>query len=211
LESTRRCNLKCKHCGSPSENVKLGEELTTDEVIGAFKQIEQDFDMSQFRHINITGGEPFVRKDLVYILGQISQSPHYRNIDIQTNGVILGKNPNLIGRLKQVGVTGIGVSIDGNREVHDSFRGMNGSYELAIKAAKNAVDSGLTVTVSTVAHAKNLDQIPELYRISKEEIGSRYFRIMTIDPLGRADLNKKYLLSHKQTMGVIDFLEKRAH
>ena len=207
-ESTRRCNLSCKHCGSPSENVQLQEELTTDEVIGAFKQIKEDFDMSQFRHINITGGEPFVRKDLLYILEQVSQSPHYRNIDIQTNGVVLGKNPDLIERLKQFGVTGIGVSLDGNQETHDSFRGMNGSYELAVKAAKSAVDSGLVVTVSTVAHAKNLDQIQGLYKTMKREVKPRIFRVMTIDPLGRADLNKEYLLSPNQTKRVISFLQR---
>jgi len=54
-EATRKCNLSCKHCGSPSENVELGEELTSDEVIGAFNQVERDFDMSGFRHVNITG------------------------------------------------------------------------------------------------------------------------------------------------------------
>ncbi|MAG45537.1 MAG: hypothetical protein CMH63_02065 [Nanoarchaeota archaeon] len=207
-ESTRRCNLSCKHCGSPSEDVPLEEELTTDEVIGAFGQIEEDFDMSQFRHINITGGEPFVRKDLLYILEQVSQSPHYRNIDIQTNGVALGKNPDLVEALKQFGVTGIGVSIDGNQEAHDSFRGRDGSYDLAVKAAKSAVDSGLVVTVSTVAHAKNLDQIPELYEVMKREVKPRVFRVMTIDPLGRADINKEYLLSSDQNREVIDFLQK---
>lgn len=207
-ESTRKCNLSCKHCGSPSENVQLQEELTTDEVIEAFRQIESDFDMSQFRHINITGGEPFVRKDLLYILEQVSQSPYYRNIDIQTNGIALGRNPEIIGRLKQFGVTGIGVSIDGNQETHDSFRGMNGSYELAVGAAKSAVDSGLVVTVSTVANAKNLDQIPELYETIKREVKPRVFRAMTIDPLGRADLNKEYLLSPDQTKGVVGFLQR---
>jgi radical SAM protein with 4Fe4S-binding SPASM domain len=207
-EATRKCNLNCKHCGSPSENVQLQEELTTKEVINAFKQIEEDFDMSQFRHINITGGEPFVRKDLFYILEQISQSPHYRNIDIQTNGMVLGKNPDLIEKLKQFGVTGIGISIDGDQEAHDALRRMNGSYKLAVKAAKSAVDSGLVVTVSTVAHAKNFDQIPKLYETIKKEVKPRVFRVMTLDPLGRADLNKEYLLSSCQTKHVIEFLQK---
>ena len=45
-EATRRCNLKCVHCGSPSEEVELSEELSTNEVVGAFEQIATDFDMS---------------------------------------------------------------------------------------------------------------------------------------------------------------------
>ena len=125
-EATRRCNLHCKHCGSPSEEVRVDNELTTEEVLGAFNQIAEDFDMAKFRHINITGGEPFVRKDLVYILQQLSQKPFYRNIDIQTNSLVLGRKPELLREIKNYGVTGIGVSIDGFRETHEDFRRMQG-------------------------------------------------------------------------------------
>lgn len=85
---------------------------------------------------------------------------------------------------------------------------MKGSYDLAVRAAKSAVDEGLTVTVSAVAHAKNVNQIPQLYESIRKEIKPRTFRVMTIDPLGRADFNKKYLLSPSQTKEVINFLQK---
>ncbi|MFA4960161.1 MAG: radical SAM protein [Candidatus Pacearchaeota archaeon] len=207
-ESTRRCNLHCKHCGSPSEEVQNSEELGKDEVVEAFRQIENDFDMSQFRHVNITGGEPFVREDILEILGVISQSPYFRNIDIQTNGIYIGRNPEVIDELKRKGVTGIGISIDGNKQTHDDFRGMQGSYDLAFRAAKTAVEKGLTVTVSMVANAKNTEQIQGLYEVVKKEIHPKYFRVMTIDPLGRADLNRDYLLSPDQTREAIQFLRE---
>ncbi|RME55172.1 radical SAM protein [Candidatus Woesearchaeota archaeon] len=207
-EATRRCNLSCAHCGSPSENVCLKEELTTEEVINAFDQIARDFDMSQFRHVNITGGEPFVRKDLLTILEEISKQPAYRNIDIQTNGIVLGKKPDLFKQLRDYGVTGIGVSIDGLKGTHDAFRRREGSYDLAFRAAKTAVEEGFTVTVSTVANAKNINEILELYNIVKHEIKPRIFRIMTIDPIGRAQEGNEYLLSPEQTRDVISFLLK---
>jgi len=212
-EATRRCNLSCLHCGSPSEDVELGEELSTDEVIGAFNQIAEDFDMSQFRHINITGGEPFVRKDLLTILREISQLTHYRNIDIQTNGVVLAKRPELFNQLRDYGVTGIGVSIDGLQETHDHFRRRKDGYELAFRAAKTAVEAGLTVTVSTVANATNIQEIPQLYELVKKEIKPRIFRVMTCDPIGRASIDQKYLLSPEQSQEVISFLlqEYTAH
>jgi radical SAM protein with 4Fe4S-binding SPASM domain len=207
-ESTRRCNLKCKHCGSPSEEVQLSKELSAQEIIGAFYQIEKDLDMSKFRHINITGGEPFVRKDLLYILKQISQSPYYKNIDIQTNGVVLGKRPDLISKLKDCGVTGIGVSIDGLKSNHDKFRGMKGCFDLAVKTSKTAVEEGLTVTISTVANSHNFEEIPILYQFVKDEISPRVFRVMTIDPIGRAEIDRNYLLSSSQTKEVISFLQR---
>lgn len=205
-EATRRCNMKCVHCGSPPEEVNIADELTTDEVVGAFDQIAHDCDMSQLRHINITGGEPFVRQDLLDILQRISRKPCYRNIDIQTNGLILYENPELLDELKKHGVTGIGISIDGLKDTHDAFRQMANGFRKAFEAARLAVKKDYVVTVSTVAHAKNVDEIPELFRLVKAEIQPRVFRLMTIDPIGRAQFDGTYQLSAEQVRQVIDFL-----
>lgn len=207
-EATRACNLNCVHCGSPRETWNQEEELTTDEVVGAFYQIAEDFDLSRFHHINITGGEPFVRKDLTEILKQTSKIPQYRNIAIQTNGIYIAEHPEVLTELKKYGVTGLGVSIDGLRKTHDAFRRREGGWDQAIKAAKAGVEAGFVVTVSTVAHAKNIDEIPKLYEMVKE-FHPRYFRIMTIDPIGRAKLNREYLLSPEQTKQVISFLRQK--
>ncbi len=207
-EATRRCNLNCMHCGSPAEDADHAGELTTDEVVGAFEQIARDFDMGQFRHINITGGEPFVRRDLLDVLGRISQYPFYRNIDIQTNGIALANNAGLLEELKTVGVTGLGVSIDGLEESHDAFRRLSGSFAKAVIASKLAVEHGYTVTVSVVAHSGNVDEIPELFEFAKREIRPRVFRVMTIDPIGRAELDSKLMLSPEQLRQVIGFLHE---
>lgn len=206
-EATRRCNLYCLHCGTPSEEVDNSVELTKDEVVGAFKQIAQDFNMSQFRHINITGGEPFVRSDLIDILGAISNWPFYRNIDIQTNGVYIADNPNILMELKKIGITGLGVSLDGFEGTHDSLRGISGCWLKALKASRLAVDAGYVVTVSFVAHSKNIQELDSFYHFIKKEIRPRVFRVMVIDAQGRAQGNSDYLLSPEQTHEVIDFLK----
>jgi radical SAM protein with 4Fe4S-binding SPASM domain len=208
-EATRRCNMKCLHCGSPAENVNLIEELNTDEVIEIFERIAHDFDMSKFRHINITGGEPFVRKDLLDILKHISQYPYYRNTDIQTNGLFIADHPDVLDSLIKYGVTGIGVSIDGLKEQHDAFRNMHGSFVKAVAAAKSSVEKGLTVTVSTVVHAKNISEMENLYQYSKKHIKPRVFRLMFIDPIGRTSIDSEYLLSKEQKMQVISFLQEK--
>ncbi len=206
-EATRRCNLNCVHCGSPCETVNLGKELNTQEVIDAFIQIAKDFDLSKFHHINITGGEPFVRADLLGILKEISKIKEFRNIAIQTNGIHIADNPQVLDEIKKYGVTGIGVSIDGLEKMHDSFRRKEGAWKKAIKAAKLAVEKGLVVTISVTAHSKNLEDIPKLYEYVKK-FHPRYFRVMTIDPIGRAKLNKEYLLSPEQIRHIIKFLKK---
>lgn len=206
-EATRRCNLHCLHCGTPSEEVSHADELTTAEIIGAFEEIARDFDMSRFRHINITGGEPFVRNDLLDVLRAISRWPSYRNIDIQTNGVFIADNPSVLKELRGAGVTGLGVSIDGFESTHDSLRGAVGTWTKAVNAARLSVEAGYVVTISFVAHSKNVHELPSFYDFVKSEIRPRVFRVMTIDPQGRAQENADYLLSPDQTREVIDFLK----
>lgn len=207
-EATRRCNLHCLHCGSPSEESNHAEELNTDEVVEAFHEIARDFDMIRFRHINITGGEPFVRKDLLNILHAISRRPFYRNTDIQTNGVFIADNPNILQEMKRVGVTGLGISIDGFESTHDSLRGISGTWGKAVNAARLAVEAEYVVTVSFVAHSKNVHELPVFYNFVKKEIRPRVFRVMIIDAQGRAQKNSEYLLTPDQKRGVIDFLKR---
>ena len=206
-EATRRCNLLCRHCGSPVEDVNNKDELSTDEVVHAFDEIARDFDMKQFRHINITGGEPFVRGDLLDILRTISKRPFYRNIDIQTNGVYISDNPNVLKELREVGVTGLGISIDGFESSHDSLRGMADTWLKAVDAAKLAVQAGFVVTVSFVAHSENVDELAAFHRFVTNEIHPRVFRVMFIDDQGRVNHNDKLLLSNVQIREVIDFLK----
>lgn len=208
-EATRRCNLRCLHCGSPTEEVNNADELTTDEVVRAFDEIARDFDMSRFRHINITGGEPFVRGDLLDVLRSISRWPFYRNIDIQTNGVFISDNPDILKELRDVAVTGLGISIDGFESTHDSLRGTTGTWSKAINAARLAVQAGYVVTVSLVAHSKNIHELAAFHRFVTDEIRPRVFRVMFIDDQGRAHANNKLLLSNVQIHEVIDFLKRQ--
>jgi len=207
-EATRRCDLHCVHCGSPSEEADHAEELSTEEAGGAFDQIAHDFDLSQFRHINITGGEPFVRRDLFEILERLSRWPSFRNTDIQTNGLALAEHPEWLRELKRYGVTGLGISIDGLRDTHDVFRGKAGSFDKAVEAARRAVAEGYVVTVSAVAHARNVDEIPELFAQIKREVRPRVFRVMTLDALGRASSLDDYHLSPEQLRQVLSFLRR---
>ena len=80
-------------------------------------------------------------------------------------------------------------------------------FEKVFEAAKRAVKSGYVVTVSVVAHSKNVEEIPELYNIVKNEIKPRVFRIMTIDQIGRTSFDSEYLLSKSQITRIVEFLK----
>ena len=111
-ECTLTCNAKCKHCGSSAETKKYDEELTTEEIKNAFKQIADDMEASKIL-INVTGGEPLGRKDLFEVM-------EYATNEL---GFHLGMTT-----LKKSNMETISISIDGLEKTHDDFRGVQGSY-----------------------------------------------------------------------------------
>ena len=86
-ECTLTCNANCKHCGSNAEKKKYDGELTTEEIKNAFKQIANDMDASKIL-INVTGGEPLVRKDLCEVMEYATNELGF-HWGMTTNGILL--------------------------------------------------------------------------------------------------------------------------
>ncbi|MFA4960162.1 MAG: radical SAM protein [Candidatus Pacearchaeota archaeon] len=206
-ESTRRCNLRCKHCESPTEGSRDESELTTEQVIKGFRKIRNQIDMSNFSRVLISGGEPFVRKDLVPVVFELGEIG-YQNISIQSNGIYIADHPEVLEQLKKTNVTGIGVAVDGLESTHDDFRQMKGSWQKSLRALEYSVDAGFQTTASITAHAKNVDELGELYELLSDR-GVNWFKITPIYPLGRTVINQDLLLSPDQTRTLIDFLKTK--
>ena len=162
-ECTLTCNAHCKHCGSNAEKRKYEGELTTDEIKSAFKQIANDMDASKIL-INVTGGEPLVRKDLCEVMEYATNELGFR-WGMTTNGILL--NEGNIEKLKKANMETISISIDGLRETHDDFRGVPGSYDIIINNIKKLKEAGYVkhLQVTTVFNKKNIKQINELYDV----------------------------------------------
>ena len=97
-ETTLRCNAKCKHCGSRAgECDTLKDELTTDEIKKAFKDIAEKIEPSKIL-INVTGGEPLLRKDLFEVMDYSHNELGFR-WGITTNGLLI--NDDIIEKMKK--------------------------------------------------------------------------------------------------------------
>jgi MoaA/NifB/PqqE/SkfB family radical SAM enzyme len=139
---TYRCNLKCIQCNVWRYYIdfpeKLKEELSVEEINKVF------FSYRHFRIIGVTGGEPFLRDDLIEILNIIIQSQNkLKYLFITTNGafphktkrtieIILNNMHNFKNSFKLV----LLVSIDGPERMHDFIRGTHGAYKKAITTIK---------------------------------------------------------------------------
>lgn len=205
-ECTLTCNAKCKHCGSSAEKKQYDGELTTEEIKSAFKQIACDMDSSKIL-INVTGGEPLVRKDLCEVMEYATNELGF-HWGMTTNGILLTEEN--IEKLRKANMETISISIDGIEETHNKFRGVPNSYQTIINNIKKLKKAGYVkhIQVTTVFHKENINQMEELYQIMLE-LGLDSWRLVSMDPIGRANENDNLLLNGKEIKQLLDFIKSK--
>lgn len=205
-ECTLSCNAKCKHCGSYAEKRKYEDELTTEEIKQAFNQIAHDMNAKNII-IYVTGGEPLVRKDLFEVMEYATNELGFR-WGMTTNGILL--NETNIQKLKKSNMETISISIDGLEETHDKFRGVPGSYKTIINNIKNLKEAGYVkhLQVTTVFHKENIGQIEELYQVMLG-LGLDSWRLVSMDPIGRAQENDNLLLNGSEIKQILNFIKSK--
>ena len=126
---TKACNLKCVHCYARAVEQKSKGELTHEQGLRLID------DLAEFGSpvILFSGGEPLMRPDLVD-LAHYAVSKGMRAV-ISTNGTLI--TPQKAAELKKVGLSYVGVSLDGMEEVNDRFRGKKGAFKEAMAGIRN--------------------------------------------------------------------------
>lgn len=107
LAVTDRCNLRCNYC-MPSEGINFvqNDKLLT---IPELKEVSEILVSQGIDKIRITGGEPFVRKDLMVLLRHLATLDGLKDISVTTNATLIGPH---INELKALGIKNINVSLD---------------------------------------------------------------------------------------------------
>lgn len=204
IEMTSACNEHCRHCGSRCGDSKEENALSTEEIKALLDQIKEDFDISNLR-LNITGGEPLLRKDFFEIM-------NYANFlgyrwGMTSNGTLI--TPEVAGKLHEAGMQTVSISLDGLEKTHDWFRESEGSYKKTLEGIHNLINEGgfNHIQITTVVHAQNYDELEDMYA-TFSTIGVRSWRVINIEPIGRAKDDPKLLLTNAQLRGMFDFIEK---
>ncbi|MFC4220246.1 GTP 3',8-cyclase MoaA [Flagellimonas marina] len=115
LAVTDRCNLRCNYC-MPSEGINF---VKSDRLlsISELKKVSELLVSQGVDKIRITGGEPFVRKDLMELMRHLANLEELNDISVTTNATLIGPH---INELKKLGITNINVSLDSiNRETFE--------------------------------------------------------------------------------------------
>jgi radical SAM protein with 4Fe4S-binding SPASM domain len=204
-ESTLRCNLRCKHCGSSCGPDAGGDELSSDEVLRILDTIAQDFDPRRI-FVSITGGEPLMRPDLVRVVEHMTSLG--MRACIVTNGVALDAHKAVA--LRQAGTRTISISVDGTRESHEAIRGP-GTWSRALAAIGHARDAGFAaIEAITCVRPANLGSLSRIERIVREA-GAGLWRLITIDRMGRlSGCNAPEMwLGGAQVAQLLEFIKQR--
>ena len=157
---TRRCNLKCVHCYAHAKNTSFDNELSTDQG----KQLIDDLAEFGSPVMLFSGGEPLVRKDLPQ-LAAYAVEKGMRAV-ISTNGTLI--TPETARNLKKVGLSYIGISLDGMEEVNDRFRGVRGAFQSALEGIKNSQAAGIKVGLRFTINKFNVNEIPKIFQLLEE-------------------------------------------
>ena len=176
-EVTAACNLQCIHChlaaGKRSEN-----ELTTAEGKRLLDQLAQ---VSEFRMMAFTGGEPLIRDDLFELLAY-SQALGFSNT-MATNATLI--DDAVAQRLRRFGVTIAAVSLDGfDAQTHDRVRGQRGAFARALRGMRALQEAGILLHVNVTAMTYNLDQIEPLMKLI-DTLGAGILLMYQLVPVGR--------------------------
>jgi heme b synthase len=176
-ETTRRCNLNCKHCRAVAENHPYDNELDTQ---ASFRLLDQIREVGT-PIIILTGGEPLLRKDIFDI------AAHGTKIGLRMvmapNGTLI--TPEIAEKLKACGIKRISVSLDGSTpQTHDNFRGVENAFNDSIRGIEFAKAAGLEFQINTVITQTNLDEIPKILSLA-EKLGAVAHHIFLLVPTGR--------------------------
>lgn len=197
---TQSCNLKCRHCYSRAENHRYANELTTDEGLRLIDHLA-DFRVPA---LLFSGGEPLCREDL-FILMAHAVNRGIR-VTLSTNGTLI--TPEIAGRIADIGVSYVGISLDGLRANNDAFRGVAGASERALAGVRNCRAVNQRVGFRMTLHRGNVSDVDGVLDLMEHEDVNRIcFYHLVYSGRGSGMMDED--LSHAATRAALDRIAER--
>ena len=197
FEIINKCNLRCSHCGSSC--LSDGQQLSVDDIRRTLITINDDKPM-----VCVTGGEPLLHPDFFGIIDQINKMGF--KWGMTTNGTLIDEKK--AEDLARAQIATVSVSLDGMEESHDKLRGYKGAWELAVRGLSSLIKAGIEPQVTTVCHRGNIEDIEELYELINS-MGITSWRVINVEPIGRACESDGMMLDEKQFRWLLSFIRSK--
>jgi len=203
-ESTLRCNLNCRHCGSDCVKSDDGEdaELSAEAICRELSSIAERCEPARITFA-IIGGEPLLRRDVETV------GAHARALGfawgITTNGMALSARR--LASLKAAGLSTISVSLDGLEAAHDALRRSPGAFRKVSAALSRLVVDRFwrRFDVICCVNALNIDELAP-FTDHLAALGVPRVRFTPVFSRGRADSGSGLMLSGEQLRRMLAFV-----
>jgi len=175
-ETTKACNLSCRHCRAVPRRSIGPMELTTRRALDLIDDIA-----TVARPVMVlSGGEPLFRPDL-FDIGAYGVESGFR-MALATNGTLVTER--VAARIADAGFSRVAISLDGAKpDTHDRFRGLPGSHALALRGLRNLRAEGVSVQINSTVAKHNVTELPELLELALS-IGADALHLFMLVPVG---------------------------
>jgi len=182
-EVTAGCNLACLHCRASASPQTRGNEIEGDEA----QKLIDSLAKLQVEVLVLTGGEPLLRKDIVWLTDYATNKSI--RVRIATNGLLLTKK--LCKELKDAGCFSIGIGIDGpTSKIHDKIRRKRNAFRQALRAIELVKETGIDCHVEYTAMRWNMNQVSATIELAAN-LGVNTFLARSAIFAGRATPNQE--------------------
>ncbi len=187
---TSECNLSCAHCYMRA-GPRGPRELSHEEALGVIRQMS-DLGVPL---VLLSGGEPLMRRDALDLMREIVDRG--MRAALSTNGTLITKD--VARELLRAGVSYVGISLDSVRpEWHDSFRGVRGAFDMAVRGIRNSAEAGLDVGIRFTVTSRNFWEVPEVLGLARG-LGARRVTFYHLSAAGRAlELDRSWYMDAGQ-------------
>lgn len=177
-EMTQACALACRHCRAEAVPTAHPLELGFQEGAAFLRQIVEFGD--PLPQLILTGGDPLKRKDLFELIDEARRLGIGVSI---TPAATEALTREVLVRLKEHGVEGLGLSLDGSSaQNHDSIRGVPGTFDRTMQAIRWAQELEMPLQVNTLVSAETAADVPAIYELLKPFAVTRWslFFLITV-------------------------------
>lgn len=197
---TQACNLGCIHCYAHAVKKPVKKELSNEEA----KIVIDDLAGFGSPVILFSGGEPLMRPDLTD-LASYAVDKGMRAV-ISTNGTLITSKKAM--ELKKIGLSYVGISLDGMEEVNDHFRNTKGAFRDALAGIRNCKDAGLKVGLRFTINRLNYKEIDSIFDLLEDmDIPRVCFYHLVYAGRGSELVDKD--LSHDESRKAVDLIIDR--
>jgi AdoMet-dependent heme synthase len=180
-EMTQACGLACKHCRAEAMPNAHPLELNSADSVAFLNQLV-NFG-APLPHLILTGGDPLSRKDIHQLIDHACGLG--LEVSITPSATPLLTNE-AITNLKKHGIQSLGLSLDGSCAArHDAIRGITGTFDRTMEAARHAGKLGLPIQVNTLVAEETVDDLPAIYELLRTSFPVMRWSLFFLISVGR--------------------------